>query len=538
MRAERNVVNRHVNVGGKHRDEERDQPPRRQPSQPRNRESDAAGDLADTAHEDQPSRRRKHRWDHSNERLRVSEVQSPDDDHPGSEEVRCDANASGHVSGRRWFIGGGQYPSVRFGGQRARRASTLRLRGSRTLRCATMAGRQRSHSGARFRRVAGDIARIASVTIGVLGSATHPLQIRKSALPRLLSRLYSSCMATRVTHREGALSGRVLVRVADFVAARGFDAEALCRSAGLTLETLRDPQSRVPYAVAERLGERAAEWTDDANFGLHLAQDVRNTQAYDAGALMLMASPSIRAALENLARYQRYWGDGQRCTLARARGGMRVRYALRGSDAVSKRHTDECALAEIVIGVRFLGAPDLSPRAVRFRHASPADTREHLALFRCPVTFSASDTEVEFDDATLDTPMANANAAFVAIFQQQVERALASLPGESGLATDVRSAARAALAGGACTLAGTARVLSVSARTMQRRLSDEGTSFAAIVDALRREMALAHLDRGVSVAEIAWLLGYADPSAFHHAFKRWTGKSPEDARSARAVAQS
>jgi AraC-like DNA-binding protein len=64
-------------------------------------------------------------------------------------------------------------------------------------------------------------------------------------------------------------------------------------------------------------------------------------------------------------------------------------------------------------------------------------------------------------------------------------------------------------------------------------LQAEGTSFAELVDALRREMAAAYLDQRVPVQEIAWLLGYAEPSAFHHAFKRWTGTTPEQARLAR-----
>jgi AraC-like DNA-binding protein len=57
-------------------------------------------------------------------------------------------------------------------------------------------------------------------------------------------------------------------------------------------------------------------------------------------------------------------------------------------------------------------------------------------------------------------------------------------------------------------------------------LRDEGTSFAEVVDALRREMAVAYLDRGIPIAEVASLLGYADTTAFHHAFRRWTGSSP------------
>jgi AraC-like DNA-binding protein len=95
-------------------------------------------------------------------------------------------------------------------------------------------------------------------------------------------------------------------------------------------------------------------------------------------------------------------------------------------------------------------------------------------------------------------------------------------------------AARAALAGGECTLAGTARVLGVSVRTLQRRLRSDGTSFAELVEALRREMAFEYLDKQLPLQEIAWLLGYSEPSAFHHAFKRWTGLTPEQARATRS----
>ena len=122
--------------------------------------------------------------------------------------------------------------------------------------------------------------------------------------------------------------------------------------------------------------------------------------------------------------------------------------------------------------------------------------------------------------------MQHANAAFFAVFEEQVVRALARLPAVAGASESVRAAVRAALASGGCTLAGTARGLGVSTRTMQRRLEAEGTSFAAVVDALRRELACAYLDRRVPIPEIAALLGYADGTAFHHAFRRWTGSTP------------
>lgn len=333
----------------------------------------------------------------------------------------------------------------------------------------------------------------------------------------------------------GTISARVVVRLVDFVVSRGHDAEVFCRSAGVGLTALRDPDARVPYAVAESLGMRAAALTADPNIGLHLAQDVGDTRIYDAGVLLMMASPSLGESLERMERYQRYWGDGERAVLVKTKRGVAVRYDLPLAAGEYRRQSDECALAEIVIGARALTGRDVSPCAVRFRHAAPNDTVEHRALFRCPIEFGATHTELELERAVLETPLQHANEAYAAIFREQVERALARLPRQSGMATDVKAAARAALAGGRCSLAATARVLGVSPRTMQRRLRTDGTSFGELIDALRREMATKYLDERVPVSEISWLLGYAEPSAFHHAFKRWTGTTPEQARALRTT---
>src|SRR5262245_14042222 len=219
-------------------------------------------------------------------------------------------------------------------------------------------------------------------------------------------------MKARAGQSPGSISGKVVVRVVDFVAARGHDPEALCRSVGLALESLRAEGTRVPYGVARQLGERASEVARDPNLGLHLAQDVGDTNIYDAGLLMLMASPSMRVGLERLAHYQRYWGDGERVRVVPSKGGAIVRYALAGTYDDYQRQTDECAMAEILIGIRAMTGRDVVPRAVRFRHPAPPDTTEHGALFRCPLVFRADHTEIEFDDEVLDAPLPHANETY------------------------------------------------------------------------------------------------------------------------------
>ena len=80
-----------------------------------------------------------------------------------------------------------------------------------------------------------------------------------------------------------------------------------------------------------------------------------------------------------------------------------------------------------------------------------------------------------------------------------------------------------------------ARNLGMSRRTLARKLSDERLNFTEILQELRRDLAVRYLDdRKLHVSKIAWLLGFNEVSAFTHAFKRWTGKTPRELRTAGA----
>jgi len=182
-------------------------------------------------------------------------------------------------------------------------------------------------------------------------------------------------------------------RVVEFCAARGHDAAAFCREVGFNPGLLIDDDARVGYDVVARAGARALALTRDANFGLHLAGDVGRPATFDAGLLLLMASPTVRVALERMVRHQRFWGDGPRSTLVPVSGGLIVRYDLRSvwpdAEEPYARHADECAMAELALGLRALSGKDVRARAVRFRHAPPPSVDEHRALFGAPLIFRA-----------------------------------------------------------------------------------------------------------------------------------------------------
>jgi AraC-like DNA-binding protein len=271
--------------------------------------------------------------------------------------------------------------------------------------------------------------------------------------------------------------------------------------------------------------------TGDDHFGLRLAQDVGDARNYDIGMLALMASATLGEALERFERSKRYWGDGERVHFERLADGLVVRSVLPGPPGAFLRHSHECALAEVALGARALCGQPVFPSVVRFTHGAPLDLREHRRVFECPIEFSAQFDELIFDETTLSTRLLHANEAFLGIFDQQLEAALARLPSAARTSDVVRGVARAALCRGEANLTQTARALSMSERTLQRRLQQEGTSHAEIVDSARREMAVAYLTRGLPLIEVSERLGYSDTTAFGHAFRRWTGRSPTHFRS-------
>ena len=118
------------------------------------------------------------------------------------------------------------------------------------------------------------------------------------------------------------------------------------------------------------------------------------------------------------------------------------------------------------------------------------------------------------------------------------EEALRAAKTQVTLRASVESEVQRLLPQGQATARSVAGALSVSARTLSRRLADEGTTYAEVVDQLRQSLALEYFkDSSISVSQIAWRLGYATPSSFNHAFKRWMGRSPSIGRNRHASAK-
>jgi AraC-like DNA-binding protein len=160
------------------------------------------------------------------------------------------------------------------------------------------------------------------------------------------------------------------------------------------------------------------------------------------------------------------------------------------------------------------------------RHAAPFDPEIYGAFFGAPVRYGQGQDSIVFRKADLDRAILSADEELATLLDGAANRHLDKrMTGR--LAVRVRDLLIAQLPNGASSKMDIARILNMTERTLLRRLKDEGTTFANVVNQLREELAFQYLQRdGMTISEIAYLLGFSDEGTFSRAFKRWTGRRP------------
>jgi AraC-like DNA-binding protein len=313
---------------------------------------------------------------------------------------------------------------------------------------------------------------------------------------------------------------------------RGVDAEALLAQAGLSLEALADPNRRHPLETTTRLWRLAVDATGDAAFGIEVARHT-TYQTFHALGFSLATSATLREALERIVRFFAIVTDAADMRLEDAPAGVRFTVHLRESADPADEAVDAFVAAAVRL-CRTLVGRSFSPLAVELRRAAPADVSPYRRYFRVPVTFGAPLDGLTLDRATTETRLLTANPEIARANDAVIADHLARLE-SSRLAPRVRQVIEEQLPQGEPDPESIARRLGVSLRSLQRKLAEEGTGFAELLDETRSALARGYLDEDrYSVSEITYLLGFAGVSAFSHAFKRWTGSSPSAYRRRRA----
>jgi len=312
----------------------------------------------------------------------------------------------------------------------------------------------------------------------------------------------------------------------------GLERKRILAMAGLEKEDLANPDGRIPLSKLVATWQAIVSLADDESLGLHMGASTAVRQLGLMGYAMAHGN-TLREACQRGARYSRILQEAVEVIFEEDGdvGWLRVNPAP-VLDAM--RHSIDARLAIIVSVSREMTGTEIKPVEVCFPYPQPADIAAHQEFFRAPLAFGRPHSQVTFRQRDLQRPLLSADPDLAGYMDGLAEEVLASLAREGSLLEQIRRTIWMDLSGGRVSLKAVARRLGMGARSLQRRLKNEGTSFMGVLDDLRHEMAvqLLHDDR-VAVYEIAFLLGYSDPSTFFRAFRRWEGKSPHEYRRSR-----
>jgi AraC-like DNA-binding protein len=335
----------------------------------------------------------------------------------------------------------------------------------------------------------------------------------------------------RITTTGPSVQGWVLPYLIGWVEQQGMDVASIQALPGMADAT--DPGLRVPEASVEAAWRLASTLTRDHAIGVHLAECLPRG-ALDLIEYALRSSASLASGLERLARYGRVLSDRVAARIDTNGEGLLLLFRDAGSTALHPGRA-EFALAAALKLAREGTGQEIVPLQVSFAHPAPPEETEHRRFFGVPVRFGAGSTSMILSGLDAARPMLGADEALSSIVRRRLDKALAARDqrDRGPMSVRVRRLMVDDPGGATVTPASVARALAVSRRTLSRRLADEGTSFRDILDDVRRESACALLqDRSLSVGDVAFFLQYSEPAAFHRAFRRWTGQTPQDFRAA------
>lgn len=307
---------------------------------------------------------------------------------------------------------------------------------------------------------------------------------------------------------------------------RGMDPQVLLHEAGIDRAHLEDASHTLSLDEGDRLARSAMRLTSDPGLGLAMGAHAPYCMLQVFGYLVL-AQATLRAAYGVLTQYSSLVADGFRWQLSESQDlaefscvpdvelGEGTRFAMEYAMATAKR-----------IGQHFLSTRAV-PTQARFRHARPRHWRRYASALSCPVLFDQDSTSLSFPRDYLDRAQPHADSMMNTMLRQHADRMLQEKTPAHRLKGRLETILLHELDPSTAQLEEMAQRLGVTARALRDNLRREGVTLTSLIEQTRCRIACQELRRPrTTIRATAERLGFSQPSAFHRAFRRWTGRTP------------
>lgn len=340
-------------------------------------------------------------------------------------------------------------------------------------------------------------------------------------------------VATFFTHADKLVPMQHPSVLVDEAIAQGADRESLLADTGISESMLGSSDARISYLQFGMLTRNALKLTQNPALGLDFGQRIHLSHLGVLG-LLLMSSESVGAAIEGGLKNYRSLAPAWDLEL-RVEGSQAVLTAREVLSFVPFRPfaTESLLTAFSALNRQLFGIDVVYD--VQVHYSAPAHADSYRSFFDGSVRFDAEYTRITFDGSLLQRPLAGADGATASWAERQCAALLSNLNCQNGIVEQARTLLRQ-VPGRYLTQEALARTLQTSTRSMRRSLKGLGTSYTQLLEEALREHAVEYLvSKRMNTEDVAAELGFSDARSFRRAFKRWTGKTPNEYRESRAL---
>ncbi len=330
---------------------------------------------------------------------------------------------------------------------------------------------------------------------------------------------------TQPPQMAGTVGAEMVRGVVAAAEALGVDRHELLAAMDCPEASLTEEGGRLPGAAFDRAWVYLAKHADGGCIGARVADKIG--QASESWVVQLaLLSRTLEEALLALLRFFQLLSEGERVITRSRAEGFEIEFVARSLAPMPQRELYEFALGRMVVFARQVVGGSLTPLRVSLMRSRTHD-QVLTRLFGSNIVFEEPRYAVLLSREDIGRLSVNAQPKLRKLVEEHVELLAEHLPKRQGTVPRVQREILSLLPLGRASLAHVARACGTSARTLQRRLADEGTTFAVALDDVRYALAREMLNRSdYSIGRVACELGFSTHAAFHAAFCRWSGQTP------------
>ena len=327
---------------------------------------------------------------------------------------------------------------------------------------------------------------------------------------------------------EATVSNATPRAILNICANRGVDISRLISDVGIDNKEIENASARIPIEQVFALWSGAQKILGDEMISVKAAENAP-FGAYKVIDYIFVSGATPR---EGISKAFRYFGLVNNCfevVLQSRENHFYVElYNPFERENFSSKYV-EYVFTAVLVRLRIATGLDCRPKEIHFRHSAPKNAHKYKEAFQSIIRFNQTENLLIFDRDVLNVPQPQADASLCELLEHHAQRLLKQTPSEDDFINEFRKILREQMRCGNANLAAVSRKLAMSRRAVQRKLNSQGTSYRDVLDQMRSEISRNFLrQESADIEEIAALIGFSDTCSFYRAFKRWTGKTPQE----------